>query len=269
MLECEEVLQVEQETLKLNLDLLLHLQDGDDRSPAGGLLLRLLGPRLLCPRDHDGHNWHGGRHGLVDGTPIHAVTAKVRKGAWMDVEDPVAIAPQGDGPQLAQIAREDDPFHAGGLKGLTELSVGPLGIGLGGDAQGRDLMSLGKVQETITVDGGKPTGDAPAATPAGPPSRIRVSGNVQSAKLVKKVNPLYPPEAKQARVQGTVRMRAIIGKEGDVLGLTLLMSPAPELARSAMEILPSFHFQTIPQAGHRLLSESPHAIQSCLKELAG
>ena len=41
------------------------------------------------------------------------------------------------------------------------------------------------------------------------------------------------------------------------------------LAQSAMEILPSFHFQTIPQAGHRLLSESPHAIQSCLKELAG
>ncbi len=41
------------------------------------------------------------------------------------------------------------------------------------------------------------------------------------------------------------------------------------LARSAMEILPSFHFQTIPQAGHRLLSETPHAIRSCLQELAG
>lgn len=41
------------------------------------------------------------------------------------------------------------------------------------------------------------------------------------------------------------------------------------LARSAMEILPSFHFQTIPQAGHRLLSQTPHAIQSCLKDLAG
>jgi 2-succinyl-6-hydroxy-2,4-cyclohexadiene-1-carboxylate synthase len=41
------------------------------------------------------------------------------------------------------------------------------------------------------------------------------------------------------------------------------------LAQSTMAILPKFEFQTIPRAGHRLLSETPHAIQSCLKELAG
>ena len=58
---------------------------------------------------------------------------------------------------------------------------------------------------------------------------------MQAAKLVQKVNSTYPPEAKQARIQGTVRMSAVIGKEGEVLGLTLLMSPSAELARSAME----------------------------------
>ena len=41
------------------------------------------------------------------------------------------------------------------------------------------------------------------------------------------------------------------------------------LAQSAKETLPLFHFQTIPHAGHRLLSGVPHAIQSCLEDLVG
>lgn len=110
--------------------------------------------------------------------------------------------------------------------GYALLTIAGRKIEVGTTARADLYLSLGKVQETITVDGGKPTGDAPAAVP-GPPSRIRVSGNVQAAKLLKKVNPAYPPEAKQARVQGVVRMRAVIGKEGDIFSLTLLMSPSP------------------------------------------
>ena len=139
--------------------------------------------------------------------------------------------------------------------GYAMFSIAGRKIEIGKTASADLYLSLGKVQETITVDGGKPTGDAPAAV-SGPPSRIRVSGNVQAAKLVKKVNPSYPPEAKQARVQGTVRMRAVIGKEGDILGLTLLMSPSPELARSAMEAVNQWKWQPT------LLNGQPVEIQT-------
>lgn len=139
--------------------------------------------------------------------------------------------------------------------GYALLSIAGRKIEVGSTARADLYLSLGKVQETITVDGGKPTGDAPAAVP-GPPSRIRVSGNVQAAKLLKKVNPAYPPEAKQARVQGVVRMRAVIGKEGDILGLTLLMSPSPELARSAMEAVNQWKWQPT------LLNGQPVEIQT-------
>lgn len=139
--------------------------------------------------------------------------------------------------------------------GYALLSIAGRKIEVGSTARADLYLSLGKVQETVTVDGGKPTGDAPTAVP-GPPSRIRVSGNVQAAKLLKKVNPLYPPEAKQARVQGVVRMRAVIGKEGDILGLTLLMSPSPELARSAMEAVNQWKWQPT------LLNGQPVEIQT-------
>ncbi len=75
-------------------------------------------------------------------------------------------------------------------------------------------------------------GSVPTAAPPPPPpkveakpptpQRIRVGGNVQAANLIRKVTPQYPPLAKQARVQGTVKFQAIIGKDGTIQNLTLL-----------------------------------------------
>jgi TonB family protein len=66
------------------------------------------------------------------------------------------------------------------------------------------------------------------------PTKIRVGGNVQSANLIRKVTPVYPPLAKQARIQGVVRFTVTIGKDGTVQdvqlvsGHPLLVSPAQE-----------------------------------------
>ena len=66
------------------------------------------------------------------------------------------------------------------------------------------------------------------------PDRIRVGGNVQSYNLVKKVTPVYPPLAKQARVQGTVRFSVIINKDGTIQNIQLV-SGHPLLVPSATE----------------------------------
>jgi TonB family protein len=71
-----------------------------------------------------------------------------------------------------------------------------------------------------------------AARPASTP--IKVSGNVQQAKLIRQTRPVYPPEAKIARVQGLVRMNAVIGREGEVKNLELVSGP-PELTPAAMD----------------------------------
>jgi TonB family protein len=124
--------------------------------------------------------------------------------------------------------------------GYAPLGIGGRNIEPGKTARADFYLSLGKVQETINVDGGK-GGTAPEAAPAGP-QRIRVSGNVQAAKIAKMVRPTYPAEAKEARIQGTVRLRAVIGKDGSVMGLTLLMSPAADLARSAMDAVNQWQY---------------------------
>jgi len=75
--------------------------------------------------------------------------------------------------------------------------------------------------------------DDSTAAPAGP-MRIRVGGNVQAMNLISKVTPVYPPLAKQARVQGTVRFTAYIGKDGHIENLELV-SGHPLLVPSAQE----------------------------------
>lgn len=59
----------------------------------------------------------------------------------------------------------------------------------------------------------KPVEQPKAEEKPATPQRIRVGGNVQSAKLVRQPKPVYPPLAKVGRIQGVVRLTAIIGKD--------------------------------------------------------
>jgi periplasmic protein TonB len=90
-------------------------------------------------------------------------------------------------------------------------------------------------------------GSVPSAAPPPPPpppppvkkeepkvTRIRVGGNVQQAMLVRQPRPVYPPLAKQARIQGVVRLNAIIGKDGTIQNLTVAAGH-PLLVPAALE----------------------------------
>src|ERR1700758_4404142 len=61
------------------------------------------------------------------------------------------------------------------------------------------------------------------------PQRVRVSQGVSQGLLVRKVNPAYPPLARQARIQGQVMLQAVISKDGSIENLRLI-SGHPMLA---------------------------------------
>jgi protein TonB len=74
------------------------------------------------------------------------------------------------------------------------------------------------------------------------PQRIRVGGNVQSAKIIRQPKPIYPPLAKQARIQGVVKFTAIIARDGTIQSLQLI-SGHPLLAPAAMEAVKQWVYQ--------------------------
>jgi TonB family protein len=77
---------------------------------------------------------------------------------------------------------------------------------------------------------------------ASPLESIAVGGNVQDQMVLEKVPPKYPPLAKQAGISGTVRLTALIGKEGFVKTLTLV-SGHPLLAGAAKEAVQQWRYK--------------------------
>ena len=74
------------------------------------------------------------------------------------------------------------------------------------------------------------------------PNRIRVGGPVQAANLESKVDPAYPPLAKQARIQGTVRFNIGIGRDGGVVSLEVV-GGHPLLIPAAAEAVRQYRYK--------------------------
>lgn len=115
-----------------------------------------------------------------------------------------------------------------------DMSAGMSGGVPGGVAGGSMGGVLGGV---IGGMGGAPPPPKPKLT--GP---LRVGGNVQAARIINRVQPMYPPLARQTRISGTVRLHAIIGKDGTIQQLEV-MSGHPLLQQSALDAVRQWRYQ--------------------------
>jgi periplasmic protein TonB len=129
-------------------------------------------------------------------------------------------------PKDIKIIKEEEapPDFGGGVAGGVPGGVagGSMGGVLGG------------------VIGGAGSGAPPP--PKVTPKRITVGGQVQAAHLVNKVQPSYPPLARQTRISGTVKLHAIIGKDGVVTQLQVI-SGHPLLVQSALDAVKQWRYQ--------------------------
>jgi len=75
------------------------------------------------------------------------------------------------------------------------------------------------------------------------PTRIRVSSGVTQGLLIEKVQPNYPEEAKAARVQGSVTMAVLIGKDGTVQNLRIVNSDSPLLNQAALDAVKQWKYR--------------------------
>lgn len=106
----------------------------------------------------------------------------------------------------------------------------------------RDIAAADQwVAKALETKREKAGGPAPAAA-GGPRTPIHVGPAVQERKLVRKVEPVYPDEAKRARIQGTVRFTVIVGKDGAVQNVTVI-SGHPVLIKAALDALRQWRYQ--------------------------
>lgn len=88
------------------------------------------------------------------------------------------------------------------------------------------------------------------------PATIHVKSD--ALKIISKTMPVYPVEAKKARVQGTVVLNAVIGKDGSVENLHAISGPSG-LQGSALDAVKDWKYQPF------LLNGNPVAVETQIK----
>lgn len=167
--------------------------------------------------------------------PAAAAPVKVVKVIPRQFDAGKLMAPKQIPKEIAMIKEDELPPPMAGAVGV----VGGVPGGVpGGTAGGVIGGILGSVPSAAPPPPPPPKEEPKPATP----QRIRVGGNVQQAKLIRQPRPIYPPLAKQARISGTVRFNAIIGKDGTIQNLTLV-SGHPLLVQAATEAVKQWVYQ--------------------------
>jgi len=133
-------------------------------------------------------------------------------------------------PQKVQMIREEDapppmPSTGGVVGGVPGgIPGGQLGGVIGGIVNATsNLNFVPKLQPVV-------------------PQRIRISQGVTTGMLIHKVEPVYPSIARAARVQGSVILKAVIDRDGNIHDLQLV-SGHPLLVPSALDAVKQWHYR--------------------------
>ena len=128
-------------------------------------------------------------------------------------------------PKKIQMIKEDEAPPSTGVAGV----VGGVPGGVPGGSMGGVLGGV--------------LSSTPVAIPkAATPQRVRVSQGVSQGLLIHKVQPAYPPLARQARIQGTVVLQALIGKDGAIQNLHVV-SGHPMLTGAALDAVKQWRYK--------------------------
>ncbi len=111
----------------------------------------------------------------------------------------------------------------------------------GGSSSDQNSISLGTF---VYVDGGFRSLNPQViqALSTAPVMRIHVGGNVAMAKLLNRVAPDYPAEARKARIEGTVMLHVILSVEG-VPKEIIVVSGDPALVPAATDAVRQWRYQ--------------------------
>jgi protein TonB len=71
--------------------------------------------------------------------------------------------------------------------------------------------------------------------------KLRVGGNVQAARVIQRIQPEYPEIARREHLQGTVRLHAIIAKDGSISQLVVLHGYC-SLAKSSVNAVKKWRY---------------------------
>jgi len=143
-----------------------------------------------------------------------------------NLADNVLIQPPSIPPHVQMLNESEAPPQVSYNNGVGVVG----GTGSGGSPDGilGSITSLRQVVPTV-------------ATPPTIKREFKTSSMLEGS-LIRRVQPVYPPLARNARIQGAVLLAAVIGKDGTMQNLKLISGP-PMLVPAALEAVSQWRYR--------------------------
>jgi protein TonB len=104
-------------------------------------------------------------------------------------------------------------------------------------------LRMGPDSSSIPIGlGTMPAQPAVSVAPTRPPGRATLTSGVEAGLLLAPIQPIYPPIAKAAGVQGSVVVQAVISKQGRTESLQTLSGP-PMLRQAALDAISAARYR--------------------------
>jgi len=187
------------------------------------------------------------------------------------VPDQIGAGPSDAGPSNVRII----PDRIGAGPSNVDIATAPAGVGPSALVIGVPHPTNGQPKASFKVDipdASSPNTVVKVLTPTtvqttqtttqtntqtNAVTALQVSSSDIAGNRDKFVEPVYPPDAKAARIQGTVVLDAVIGKDGQMSSLKLVSGP-PELTKAAWEAVKQWTYKPY------LLNGDPVAVETTI-----
>ncbi len=126
------------------------------------------------------------------------------------------------------VVKKDQPHAPEAKVAEVEAPEAPGILGLGGNADKNAISGI--------------VASTPVAVPTAAAHTIKVSQGVSQGLITKRVQPAYPPQALQMRLQGAVQLQAEIGKDGSITGVKVLKGDSI-LSRAAVAAVKQWKYK--------------------------
>jgi protein TonB len=132
--------------------------------------------------------------------------------------------------------------QAAPLEPPSEIQTEPVGVeeGVPGGVEGG--VPGGVVGGVV---GGLPEAPPPPPPPSVRRDPVRVGGQIQEPRLLRRVEPIYPPLAVSAHIEGVVILEAIVDREGQVEQVRVLRSPNPMLDKASIDAVKQWRYAPV------------------------
>jgi len=162
-----------------------------------------------------------------DPSSAHATTAKPGAAKLAPEESEVAAEPEPEVTQRIVVRNDTRHLAPSTPRQEQEAAQAPSAVELAGTADTKALANISS---------------APVNIPKPAPQVMKVSQGVMEGLVLKQVQPRYPVQAMQMRIQGPVQLQATINKAGDITNLKVV-SGAGILGRAAQEAVKHWKYK--------------------------